>query len=94
MPEDSKAGGLGNDLNKQLRLFGGYVRTYIERYSGNVSRRMCKALDEALANRIARIDKDNGDRSRRVFSRQSGIRRSRDDYIDLETDQLGSRSLS
>jgi hypothetical protein len=54
---------------------------------------MCEALDEALANRTARIDKDNGNRSCRVFSRQSARRRNRDDYIDLETDQLGSRIL-
>ena len=69
IPKDSQVGGLGNDLNKQLRLFGGYVRSCIERYPGNVSCRMCEALNEALANRIARIDEDDGNRSGRVFGR-------------------------
>ena len=48
---------------------------------------------EAQANRIARIDKDNGNRSGRIFCRLSGRRGNRDDNIDLETDQLGSRIL-
>src|SRR5262249_28881040 len=84
---------LGNDVDEQLRLFGGYVGTCIERYPGDVCRRMCEGLNEALADRISRIDKDNGNRSSRIFGRLSGRRGSGDNYIDLETDQLGSRIL-
>jgi hypothetical protein len=59
--------GLGNSLDDQLRLFGSYVRTCIERYPGDVSPRMREALDEALANRIAYVDEDNWEPQSRVL---------------------------
>src|SRR5215813_11514473 len=60
IPKDSQTGGFGNNVDEELRLFGGYVRGGIERYPSDVSPRMRQALNEALADRIACIDKDNG----------------------------------
>src|SRR5262249_7666072 len=68
IPKDSQTGGFGNNVDEELRLFGGYVRGGIERYPSDVSPRMRQALNEALADRIACIDKDNGDRRGCIFS--------------------------
>src|SRR5215813_318661 len=90
IPKDSQTGGFGNNVDEELRLFGGYVRGGIERYPSDVSPRMRQALNEALADRIACIDKDNGDRRGGIFSGLGGDRSSRDNHIDLEADQFSS----
>ena len=90
IPKDSQTGGFGNNVDEELRLFGGYVRGCIKRYPSDVSPRMRQALNEALADRIACIDKDNGDRRGCIFGGLGSGRSSRDNHIDLETDQFSS----
>jgi len=93
IPKDSQAGCLGNSLDEQLRLFGGYVGACIEGYPGDVSSGVREALNETLAYRIACICKHDRDRCGGIFSRLGRRRSSRDYYIDLETDQFRSRIL-
>ena len=61
IPQYCDARGLGNDVEDQLKLLGGYLWTGIERGTCDVATRPCQAGNEALADWVSSIRKDDRD---------------------------------
>jgi hypothetical protein len=59
--------------------------------TGDISARPRKARDKPRGDRISRIRHNDRDFARRLLCRLSGGREPRDDYIHVETDQLGGQ---
>src|SRR5262245_4337792 len=72
VPQDSQVGRCWDNLNEQLRLFGGNVGACIESNPRDVSTGTWKALDKTLAYGIACICKNDWDRRGRLFSHLGG----------------------
>src|SRR6266576_112283 len=75
-----------DQLDTFASQFGGH-----RSQAGDVSAGPRKARDQPRTNRVSCLGHDDWDFVRRLPCRQSGGREPSDDYIDLETDQLGGQ---
>src|SRR5262249_13942999 len=88
MPQQPDTRQLGHDVRQQLQLFwSGVVRGACE--SGGITAGMRKAGDQAVADRIGRLNEDNGTGGGRPLDGTKRVPRSKQEQIDLEAQVLG-----
>src|SRR6202022_2438306 len=77
---------VADQLDALAGQFSGYARD-----AGDISARPRKARDQPRTDGISCLGHDDRDFARRLLCCQSGGREPSDDYIDIETDQLGGQ---
>src|SRR5262245_33433611 len=87
--EDGYLSDLGDGLLEQLNRFAGYLGACCSAHAGDVSPRPCETGDETALNGVSTCSHDDGDRLRSILSWLVCGRSTRNDDVDLETNEVG-----